>query len=62
MFAGELKREMLTHFSFVLDPDDKEFRVEFVLATFLTPCFRFLIQPDMKAIIKDYLEGIFNRL
>ena len=58
-FAVELSEDLNKTFAYVLDPDDDDFRVEFVAASYFSPEFRFLVKDDQKAAIRRYLEGKF---
>ena len=55
--AQVLSKELVTTFSYVLNPDDDEYREEFLVATYLSPEFRFLVKPDQMAVVKKYLQG-----
>ena len=55
--AQVLSEELVSTFSYVLDPDDPESCAEFLVATYLSPEFRFLIIPEQMTVIKKYLQG-----
>ena len=55
--AQVLSEELVSTFSYVLDPDDPEYSAEFLVATYLSPEFRFLIIPEQMTVIKKYLQG-----
>ena len=60
--AQELSKELVSTFSYVLDPKDPEYRVEFLAATYLSPEFRFLILPEQMTVIRKYLQGNIIKL
>ena len=55
--AQELSKELVTTFSYILDPKDKEFCPEYLVATYLTPEWRFLIKSEQMPAIRKYLQG-----
>ena len=60
-FAVELTNEIVSTFSYILDPDSGEdvFCPEFLTASYFSPEFKFLIKDDQKAAVRRYLEGKF---
>ena len=60
-FALELETQIKTYFAFVLDPKHKDYCVEYLVATYLTPNWRYLIKPELKTAIRKYLEGNFYK-
>ena len=57
--AVELSQEIETTFGYILDPEHEEFCPEFVVASYLSPQFKFLIKADLKTVIVKYLKGKF---
>ena len=55
--AQELSKELETTFSYMLDPKDKNYCPEYLVATYLTPQWRFLIKSEQMTVIRKYLQG-----
>ena len=58
-FSVELDALLRDQFAFVMEPRDREFVVEFSVATFLSPEFRRLVSLDQEQAVKVFLEGMF---
>ena len=55
--AHELSRELRLTFAYVLDKTDKDFCPEFLVASFLSPEYKWMVKPTHMPAIRTYLEG-----
>ena len=55
--AQELSSELVSTFSYILDPKQPDFCPEYMVATYLTPEFKFLIKSDQMTVIRKFLQG-----
>ena len=55
--AVELSKELRITFAYIIDVNHKDFCPHFLVATFLTPEYKWMIKPQRKPAIRKFLEG-----